>query len=479
MATEKQDYQPFQKVHICAHRRPKTYRRHYLALVLGLASGVVLLLHFCGSKSTAFPHLTWPSRTHHDRFDLYEHLGHRSPYFVPSNTPESLLSGTPPGCTVSKAFLVHRHGSRHPHAEELTRIQDLSYYINNNSALFKDPQSQLPDVWSFLAEGWNNTLSIDALTASGRKQLFDHGVALRLHYPDLYTEAEVLAGDEDRVVESARWFMDGYYGRSSNTTATLSILSENDDTISWITPHQTCDRWDEKFGEDKLTAWRAAYLPPIAKRINDTLSKAYPGVRFTEEHVHAMLYACAYETAANGIGSSPWCNVFLPEEILDHEYESDLQMRGFSGYGLPGEMGTVLGSLLASNMTHFLRKDDEPKLSLGFGHDKTIAMGLTALGLASDKSFPASGPIDPDRAWQAGKLMPFGASMFWTRLECGKEKRIQLMMDGANFGLGGTGCKIDKWGSCSFKDFQKTDAVKAALKVTHGDKRWKGVCHSK
>ncbi|KAI1453767.1 phosphoglycerate mutase-like protein [Annulohypoxylon moriforme] len=477
MATEKQDYQPYDEIYTRTRRRPEAHRRYCLALVLGLVSGAALLLHFCGFTSTALTDLIWPSTTTNDNsFDLYKHLGHRSPYFVPSNTPETLLSGTPPGCTVSKAFLVHRHGSRHPHAEELTIIESLSHYINNNSAIFSDPQSQLPDAWSFLAEGWNSTLGVDDLTASGRKQLFDHGVALRLHYPDLYTETEVLAGDEDRVVESARWFMDGYYGRGSNTTATLSIVGENDDTISWITPHYTCEKWDEKFGEDKLSTWRSVYLPPIARRINDTLAKAYPGVNFTQEHVHGMLYACAYETAVHGIGSSPWCSIFLPEEILDSEYESDLQMRGFAGYGLPGEMGTVLGSLLVSNMTDFLQKDGEPKLSLGFGHDKTIALGLTALGLASDESYPASGPADPYRAWQSAKLMPFAASMFWQRLDCGEERRIQLIMDGANFGLAGTGCKIDKYGSCTLEDFQSTAAVRKALKVTHDDKRWKGVC---
>ncbi|KAI2464908.1 phosphoglycerate mutase-like protein [Annulohypoxylon bovei var. microspora] len=476
MAIEKQELGSYEEIHVGSYRRPAAHQRCCLALVLGLVSGVMLLLRFCGPKSTALSGLIWPTTINDDSFHLYEHLGHRSPFFVPPNTPESLRSGTPPGCTVSKAFLIHRHGSRQPHPNEHAVIQSLSYYINNNSAVLSLPQSQLPDAWSFLARGWNNTLGTEDLTASGRKQLFDHGVALRLHYPDLYTETKVLAGDEDRVVESARWFMDGYYGRDSNSTATLSVVGENDDTISWITPQYTCQKWDSNLGEDSLAEWRAVYLPPIAQRINDTLANACPSVQFTEEHVHGMLYACAYETAVYGIGSSPWCNVFLPKEIMDNEYESDLQMRGFSGYGLPGEMGPVLGSLLVSNVTNFLLEDEGQKLSLGFGHDKTIALGLTALGLASDESYPSTGPVDPDRAWRAAKLMPFAASMFWKRLDCGKERRIQLILDDANFGLGPTGCKIDEYGSCAFEDFLSTAIVQAALNVTHDDKRWKGAC---
>ncbi|KAI1412131.1 histidine phosphatase superfamily [Hypoxylon sp. FL1857] len=457
--------------------RPRTDRRWRLALILSTVSLALLTLRFWNITSTILPGTIWPTTVFHDEFDLYKHLGHLSPFFVPSNTPQTLLSGTPPGCTVSKGFLIHRHGSRYPHPDELAVIQSLADYINNNSALFSKPQAQLPDVWSFLIGGWNHTLGTDDLTAPGRKQLFDHGVALRLEYPDLYTETDVLAGDEDRVVESARWFMDGYYGRDSNSTADLELVVENGETVSWITPHETCARWDSSLGEDLLSEWRDVYLPPIRKRINDTLSKAYPGVNFTDAHVHGMLYACAYETAALGVDSSPWCRVFLPEEILKNEYEYDLRMRGFSGYGLPGDMGSVLGSLLVSNATNFLQQDAGPKLSLGFGHDKTIALGLTALGLASDKSYPSTGPVDPDRAWRAAKLMPFAAYMFWKRLDCDEGERIQLVLNGANFDLGPTGCESDEYGSCVFDDFLGTAKVQAARNLTHGDARWKAACH--
>ncbi|KAI0838457.1 phosphoglycerate mutase-like protein [Hypoxylon sp. FL0890] len=473
MGSQKQDWKGVEYANVRGVGRPRSERRWYLLSLVLLA---LLLLQFWNTP-TIVPETLWPTTRVQDGFNLYKHLGHLSPFFVPPNTPHILLSGTPQSCIVSKAFLVHRHGSRFPHPDELPVIQNLADYINNNSALFSNPQAQLPDVWSFLIGGWNSTLGTDDLTAPGRKQLFDHGVALRLEYPDLYTETDVLAGDEDRVVESARWFMDGYYGRDSNSTANLNLVAEDEETVSWITPHQTCSRWNASFGEDSLTEWRAMYLPPIKKRINDTLAKAYPGVNFTEAHIHGMLYACAYETAAYGVDSSPWCRVFLPEEILMNEYEYDLRMRGFSGYGLPDDMGSVLGSLLVSNMTSFLQRNKGAKLSLGFGHDKTIALGLTALGLASDKSYPPSGPVDPDRAWRAAKLMPFAAYMLWKRLDCDEGTRVQLTLNGANFDLGPTGCDSDEYGSCALEGFFNTIRVQAALNLTHGDSRWKAACH--
>ncbi|OTB10928.1 hypothetical protein K445DRAFT_69283 [Daldinia sp. EC12] len=418
-----------------------------------------------------------PLSRHEDSFDTYKHLGHLSPFFVPSNTPASLRSGTPPGCAAEKAFLIHRHGSRHPHEDELAIIQNLSDYVNNNRDLFSNPKVQLPGTYSFLYEGWNSTFGTDSLTAPGRQQLFDHGVSLRLQYPDFDSVTEVLASDSDRVVESARWFMDGFYGRVSNYTATLKVVAENETTVSWITPYLACPKWDSAYGEDPPAKWRPLYIPPITKRINKSLAKAYPDVNFTDTHISAMLYSCAYETAIRGIGSSPWCGVFLPSEIADNEYEYDLRMRGFAGYGLPGDMASVLGSLLVSNVTSFLQRDEGPKLSLGFGHDKTIALGLTALGLASDK-LPPTGPVDPDRAWRAAKLMPFAANMVWQRLECdGDRTRIQLLLNGANYGLGPVGCEIDEYGSCALEDFLNTTKVQTALKFTYGDERWKTACH--
>lgn len=409
------------------------------------------------------------------QFDPYKHLGNLSPYFTPSNTPGSLQSGTPPGCTVEKAFLVHRHGSRQPLSDEVAVIRNLSYYINNNSALFSQPQTETPDAFSFLTKGWNSTFTINDLTATGRQQLFDHGVAFKLKYPDLYTDV-VLAGNQDRVVESAQWFMDGYYGRSVNSTATLHLINEDNVTVSWITPMDMCAGWEYSYGSTPVAEWGSVYLPPIAARINSVLSDAYPGVNFTASNVHGMLYACAYGTSVSGIGSSPWCGVFQPEEILNHEYEYDLLMRGAFGYGLPGDMGPLLGSLLVSNVTAFLQNDDGVTASFNFGHDTTIDLGLTALGLAADSAYPSEGPVNANRAWRTANQVPFASQMLWRGLSCDGEARVQLLLNEANFDLSPTGCQTDEFGSCSLADFLDADKVQAAVNVTYGDDRWEAAC---
>ncbi|KAK8105476.1 Phosphoglycerate mutase-like protein [Apiospora kogelbergensis] len=415
-------------------------------------------------------------------FNLYEHLGNLSPYFQPSNTPSSLSGGVPPGCSVSRAFLVHRHGSRNPLSDEIGAIRNLAYYIGNESALFSSPQAPVPVGFAFLQEegegsgkGWNNTFTTNDLTAIGRKQLRDHGAALRRRYPQL-SASRVLVGDQERVVASARSFMESYFANS--TAAELDLIAEDNKTVSWITPMDTCAAWQYSLGGALVAEWGNVYLPPVADRLNQLLAKPYPGVNFTAAHCHGMMWACAYGTAVHGKNSSPWCDVFQPAEILAFEYELDLLMRGAFGYGLPGDMGPVLGGMLVGNVTEFLLNDaGSETLSLNFGHDTTIDLGLAALNLAADNTYPAKGPVDARRQWRTARHVPFAAQMLFHNLDCnGGEERIQLLLNEANFDLAPSGCESDEYGTCKVSDFMASATVKAALAVRHDDARWQAVC---
>ena len=59
-------------------------------------------------------------------------------------------------------------------------------------------------------------------------------------------------------------------------------------------------------------------------------------------------------------------------------------MDGAFGYNLPGDMGPLLGSLFVDKLIdRFENKTgDAMPVYLEFGHDTTIDMALTALGLA-------------------------------------------------------------------------------------------------
>ena len=71
-------------------------------------------------------------------------------------------------------------------------------------------------------------------------------------------------------------------------------------------------------------------------------------MNLTSDDVHGALFACAYDLAAHGV--SPWCGAFTHDEIQEFEYELDLLMNGAFGYGLPGDMGPILGAVYVNKL---------------------------------------------------------------------------------------------------------------------------------
>lgn len=309
----------------------------------------------------------------------------------------------------------------------------------------------------------------------------------------------ILAGFQDRVIESAQWFAQGYFGRSWAATLNateFSTIAENSSTPSWITPMNTCKNWqyaygnnvraitiykytrshaDRCFGNSQATIeWGTIYLPPIAKRLN----KLLPGVNLTNDNVHGALYACAYDLAAHGV--SPWCDAFTKSEIEDFEYELDLLMDGAFGYNLPTPMGPVLGGLLVKQVVdRFTNSTGDAKaVYLEFGHDTTIDLALTALGLAKDSpALSAKGPVPHNRKFRTTRQVPFAAQMVWEKFSCTKSfqgPQVRLVLNEAPLPL--VGCKkVDKhYGSCSLDDFVAANADSA--QHSWGDARWNATC---
>ncbi|KAJ9477254.1 putative Constitutive acid phosphatase (putative) [Pseudozyma hubeiensis] len=427
-------------------------------------------------------------RSSSDGFVLEHHLGNLSPYFD-APVPSHLSLGVPSGCHVSQVSLIHRHGSRGPISQEIGTIRNLSYYLNNHTSLLTSPRSPPPRKLAFLSQnggGWSSdNLHQDDLTAVGRRELFDHGVQMKLDYPHHNTTL-FLAGQQDRVVESAQWFAAGYLGKDANSTGTLDVISESIGVKSYITPMETCKNWTYSSGGKPVEQWGNVYLPPIARQLNKEVEKVWPGLSFTEDDVHGMLWACAYELASKGnVGKSNWCGVFEKEQFEQFEYELDLLMRGAFGYGLPNGSGQVMGSLFVSNLTQRLTQPemfkepngDQRTLFFDFAHDTTIDLILTTLGLAADKTYPVEGPINPKRNWRTSYQVPFAAQMEWRKLSCdgGRKEMIQLHLNKAPFDLGNV-CKTDRFGGCVLDEFLEAEQVKRANKVQVGDDVWTAAC---
>ncbi|KDQ18149.1 hypothetical protein BOTBODRAFT_29486 [Botryobasidium botryosum FD-172 SS1] len=409
-----------------------------------------------------------------DGWALEDHLGNLSPWRK-APVPEGISEDLPENCVVDQVMLMHRHGSRYPLVTELLFIQGLSSRLANASDIIQN-LSDLPDEFQFLKKSYSTKLGHDDLTAPGRRQTFDAGVEFRLQYPQLAAKT-ILAGLQDRVVESAQWFQQGFFGRTYSNTSVLETIPEDNVTISWITPMNTCPLWQYNYGNNLTIAWGNTYLPPIQERLNDVLQ----GVELSLDDVHGAFYACVYDLAAWGV--SPWCSVFTHSEIEDFEYELDLLMVGAFGYNLPGDMGSVLGSLLVDKVIERFTNASGTSVPmyLEFGHDTSIDMALTALGLAQDDPPLTVDSRPSERKWRTSQQVPFAARMVFERFSCSSSSEfeantpyVRLMLNASPFPLSTCQDMDSKYGTCTLADF--TASNKASTDTVWGDARWNQTC---
>ncbi|KAH7921751.1 phosphoglycerate mutase-like protein [Leucogyrophana mollusca] len=377
----------------------------------------------------------------------------------------------PNDCSIEQVMLMHRHGSRGPVDDGLALIQGLTYTLGNASEAIQ--HANLPPNLQFLKKGYTTELVADELTAVGRQQLFAHGVDFFLRYPHLRTDTFV-AGNQSRVIESSHWFGQGYFGLNASNAHFITI-PDNPNTPSWIRPWLTCPRYQD-FGHQVVLQWIDLYIPAITKRLN----KLLPGVGLTNADTHGALYACAYDLAA--YDTSPWCDVFSPTELSQFEYELDVYAASSFGHNLPNNMGPVMGSTFVKKLIERFTDstDNSSPLYLEFGHDATIDLALTAMGLAKDRPpLSPTGPIRAARKWRTSNQVPFAANMVWEKFTCSKSfegPQIRLVLNEATFPL--TVCTRtheDKvYGTCSLDSF--IAANQFSLDIEFGDAQWDAAC---
>lgn len=321
----------------------------------------------------------------------------------------------------------------------------------------------------------------------------------------------------------------------------------------------TCGLWQYAYGNNATVAWGTHYLPPITTRLNKLFQSTlpHPGLTLTTDDVHGALYACAYDYAA--WKKSPWCAVFEEQEILDFEYELDLLMQGAFGYGLPGQMGPLLGRLYTRKLVEryafisrfsfffpsfrihrpasespavrflhdhsfsfsiyinqpahslppplhhhsdvkknrFTASNSSSPVIVEFGHDTTIDLALTGLGLIKDSPLvlptnPSHTIPNPKRKWRTSYQVPFAARLVWEKFSCTSSSSSQgvkantpylrVLLNNAPISLGpvcGSSKTVGKYGACALADFVKSSAVQLALNDATGSYEgasWNATC---
>ncbi|KAJ8519057.1 hypothetical protein ONZ45_g3962 [Pleurotus djamor] len=395
-------------------------------------------------------------------------LGALSPYHK-APSPEGVEATLPSDCNVDQVMYLSRHGSRYP-SHEAHLLRDMSAAVARASEYIA--KADLPEELMFLKEGYVSDLGEESLVEMGRQQLFKHGQEFRKKYSD-YTFDKLTCSNVSRVIESADHFGRGYFEIERTPSSLISTIPVDPSTPSRVTPWPACRDHNHDASDNATEEWGSVYLPPIAKRLNALV----PGLNFTSANALGALGACGYDYAAHE--DSPWCNVFTDDEIDQYEYDIDLLMSSSWGSRLPKNMGAVMGSLYVNTLIDRFSKNDTKVAFVEFGHDVTISLTLTALGLTKDVPPVSTTSMTPNRKYRGSNQTPFAAQMVFEKFTCSYSSdgpQIRLTLNEAPFPL--TMCEDGltdaRYGSCSFDNFVKANDF--VTSVIYGGKVWEDAC---
>ncbi|KAF8559780.1 phosphoglycerate mutase-like protein [Imleria badia] len=406
------------------------------------------------------------SESHHKN---YKNLATLSPYHDAPNVP-GVSVNLPDDCTVDQVLVLHRHGSRGPVFEQQFILGLVETLDSARDIIQSTP---LPPNLQFLREGYEYQLVPQELTVVGRRELFDHGAEFALRYPNFSTNV-VVSSPVQRVVESSYFFANGFFGLKTENV-TFRTVTDLDDPVSWITPWKSCPRFSDHQSHRAASQWAAKYVPPIAQKLGNLV----PGINISVNDTRGALYACPFDLAARN--QSPWCNVFSTHELQNLEYEYDLLMDGASGHASRGDAGPLLGAFYVKKLIERLTNatGDAKPLYLEFGHDTSILLPLSTMGLNKDTL-----PLSPRRApvhrrFRTSQQTPFAASMVWEKFTCKKSfegPQVRLVLNGATFPLFICENSMEDkiYGTCSLAEFARVNEYSANMQ--YKSESWNTTC---
>lgn len=428
--------------------------------------------------------------------EISHHWGQYSPYFSApqASAPSNAL---PNGCALTFVQALHRHGARDPTASKTARYNATIERIHASATSYGAG-------YTFL-ETFEYTLGADQLTAFGQQELINSGRAFYARYAALARTASpfVRASGEDRVVESARNWTQGFHaarlgddhamGSDAHTHPYDIVVISEDVGSNNTLSHGLCtafeDGLDADIGSDAQALWMALFTPNITARLNANL----PGVNLSATETIYMMDLCPFHTVADAQGriSEDFCGLFTADEWRSYDY---LQSLGkYYGFGAGNPLGPTQGvgftnelvarltgqavedatstnhTLDASAATFPLNRT----LYADFSHDNDMTSIMYALGLYSaTKPLSNTTRETAEDALAAGGYsaawtVPFAARVFVEKMVCadtGAEELVRVMVNDRVQPL--ETCGADELGRCTLRDFV------ASLEFARGGGDW-------
>ncbi|KAF2160106.1 hypothetical protein M409DRAFT_29403 [Zasmidium cellare ATCC 36951] len=407
--------------------------------------------------------------------DISHFWGQYSPFF---SVESSIPSEVPPRCSVTFANVLSRHGARDPTASKTAAYNATVQKIHANVQNY-------PGKYAFL-KNYEYTLGADQLTLFGQQEMINSGLKFYERYEQLANHLTpfVRSASEDRVVESAENFTQGYHSakladkrnRRGDSTYPypITVISEADGSNNTLN-HGLCTNFedgpDDSIASNAQKTWANVFVPAIQNRLNSDLQ----GANLTQTEVTYVMDLCPFNTVASNNGTiSSFCSLFTEEEW--HQYNYYETLNKYYGYSYGNPLGPTQGVGFANELIARLTNsavddetstnhtlDDNPatfplrrSLYADFSHDNDMTAIFSALGL-----YNGTGPLSNTtvteaqdaNGYSAAWTVPFAARAYFEKLRCAgnREEFVRVVINDRVLPL--SQCGGDRYGRCTLSKF--------------------------
>ncbi|CAL8578133.1 hypothetical protein XPA_003935 [Xanthoria parietina] len=414
-----------------------------------------------------------PERGYQCQPRLSHSWGQYSPFFsVPSELPTSI----PPRCNVTFAQILSRHGARDPTASKTRWYYSTVQKLQINVGQFRGK-------YAFL-NTFNYTLGADQLTGFGEQQMINSGVAFYHRYKGLAKQGNpfIRASGEDRVIESARNFSQGFNEAKTADGASdasypypILVIPEGEGFNNTLN-HGLCTEFEEgtpysSIGSKAQQTFLATFLPTVMKRLNRDI----PDVNLTAVDTVNLFDLCPFTTVASPLGVvSPFCYLFSLDEWEHYNYYQSLgKYYGFGpgnplgstqGVGYVNELIARLSGKAVNDHTTINRTLDGSPVTFPLGealyvdvsHDNDMTSIFSALGLYNSTRPLSNTSIESTEAaagYSAAWTVPFAGRAYFEKMECAGEKEELVRIIVNNRVMPMQMCGADRLGRCTLTRF--------------------------
>ncbi|KAJ4364404.1 hypothetical protein N0V83_008998 [Neocucurbitaria cava] len=352
------------------------------------------------------------------QFDPLLHLPGISPYF--DAVGFGLEHKAPPGCNVTAASYIVRHGAIYANDKEYEEyIKPFLWKLEKQRQGWSGPLSFM--------EKWQSPIledKLEDLTPSGAVDAKAVGKHLLERYPDLVPETRrILADKKSRTYDTAENFVKGF--PQVDDIEIVRVTENINGSMEAIIPHKSCKNFSKEPGTKEQHAVIDLYGASVARRL-----APYTPFTLSPTDIVGFQMLCGYESAITG-SRSPICALFTDAEWMAYEYAWDLKYAYMVGplNPLSPYLGFPWLQAQAELFTHIDEHGnpgeawpEKQRFFLSFTHREVPPFVATALGLFNSSSdareqFPTD-HINWTRAWKMADLIPFLGHVGMEKMTC-------------------------------------------------------------